>query len=200
MACMRDELERFVASLRIPEDRKAVVLAELADHVACVMETATREGKDPEAEARAALDLQALRRAYEAIEPAFRFSRRHAITRALVAGVLVAALFALGQESMRGVIGALSVLAIMALAAPPRIFELLRVEARAARKPGIGPGMTYAFTALSTPYLIWITLIVIRALGGHTNIDVPWSAFTPAVVMWGVVIAVAVSTRRKALA
>ena len=43
---MSEELARFVASLAIPEDRKAVVLAELSDHVACARESAARDGRE----------------------------------------------------------------------------------------------------------------------------------------------------------
>src|SRR6478735_3674420 len=86
MRHMKDELERFVASLAIPADRKAVVLAELSDHVASAAEAAARDGVDPEAAGRAALgNLEALRRALEAVEPGFRVSRGHAFTRGALA-------------------------------------------------------------------------------------------------------------------
>ena len=48
---MRDEIERFVASLRIPAARKAVVLAELLDHAASAGEAARRAGRDDAGEA-----------------------------------------------------------------------------------------------------------------------------------------------------
>ena len=54
---MRDELGRFVASLAIPDDRKAIVLAELTDHVACATELAIREGKDQSAGSLKALNI-----------------------------------------------------------------------------------------------------------------------------------------------
>src|SRR5438045_7606993 len=87
----KDDLERFVASLAIPADRKAIVLAELTDHAASAGEAAARQGLDPDAAARAALgNLEALRRSLEAVEPAFRVSRIDAATRGLVASLLVA--------------------------------------------------------------------------------------------------------------
>ena len=88
---MQQELERFVASLAIPADRKAVVLAELIDHVTCAREAATREGRDPDIAERAALgNLEALRASLERVEPAFRITRSRAMVHGIVAGALVA--------------------------------------------------------------------------------------------------------------
>src|SRR5437870_4781053 len=113
MGGMKEELERFVASLEIPADRKAVVLAELSDHMACARDAALRDGLDGEAAARAALgDLVALRRALEAVEPAFRITRTSAIVRGLVAGVLIALVIDRLGAVWMGSVGAAAALAI----------------------------------------------------------------------------------------
>src|SRR5687767_1353914 len=110
---MREDLERFVASLKIPDDRKVVVLAELLDHVACATEAAVRDGLEPEAAARAALgSLDALRRSLEAIEPAFRITRAAAMGRGLVAAVLIAILIDRFGTIAFGVVPGLIALAI----------------------------------------------------------------------------------------
>src|SRR5438270_2366995 len=110
---MRDELEQFVASLAIPADRKTIVLAELADHVACAAEAAARDGLDPEIAGRAALgNLDALRRSLEAVEPAFRVTRMQALGRGLVAALLVAIALDRGGALMRGALGCLVAVAI----------------------------------------------------------------------------------------
>jgi hypothetical protein len=149
---MKDELERFVASLAIPADRKAIVLAELTDHVLCAMDVAAREGRDLEAAGRAALgNLEALRRSLEAVEPAFRITRRSAWGRGVIASLLIAVSLDQGGTLMRTV-GALVALAVVAICAPPRAFELLRAEFRAPHIRGtlgisrglpIGPALTY---------------------------------------------------------
>src|SRR4051812_22888641 len=109
---MQDELERFVASLAIPADRKTVVLAELSDHVASAAEAAAREGLDPEAAGRNALgNLEALRRALEAVEPGFRVSRGRAFARGVVASLVVAVALDRGGPILHGVVGALFALA-----------------------------------------------------------------------------------------
>jgi len=91
---MRDEIERFVASLRIPAERKAVVLAELLDHAASAAEAARRAGSDEggvEAAVREAIgDLEALRASYEAAEAGFGVSRRQAFVRGLAAAAIIA--------------------------------------------------------------------------------------------------------------
>src|SRR5262245_2253485 len=117
---MREELERFVASLAIPAERKAVVLAELTDHVVCARDAAVRDGKDPEAAERAALgDLESLRRSLEAIEPAFQISRGHAMVRGIVASLAVAIVIDRAQQLWLGIVATLVALAIVAVAAPP---------------------------------------------------------------------------------
>jgi hypothetical protein len=185
---MEDGLDCFVASLAIPADRKAVVLAELSDHVACAREAAMRAGRDPDAAARAALgDLAALRRTLEAIEPAFRVTRGSAIARGIVAGVLVAVVIDQLGWVMFGVLGATAAVAIALVLAPPRAFELLRAELRAPRIAGalpgargvpIGPALAYAVTVMSAPFVVWIGAIVWRGFAaGVTRVDIPWSAF-----------------------
>src|SRR5450432_2555893 len=105
---MGDQLEKFVASLAIPAERKAVVLAELADHVACATEEAVRRGVDPKEAARTALgNLESLRRSLEAIEPAFKVTRPQAFVRGVIASLLVAVVIDQGGELMQGAIGAL---------------------------------------------------------------------------------------------
>lgn len=187
---MRDEIERFVASLRIPADRKAIVLAELADHVACATEAAARDGQDPEAAGRAALgNLEALRRSLEAVEPAFRITMRRAAGHGLLAASLVAIVLDQGGPIMSGIVGALVALAIVAVLAPSGALELLRGELRAPRIRGalgvargvpVGPAVTYALTVMCVPFLIWIALIIERAYAGVTYLDVPLSAFAVA--------------------
>jgi hypothetical protein len=206
---MTDELDRFVASLAIPADRKAVVLAELLDHVASARETALREHRDPDAAERAALgNLDALRRSLEAVEPGFRVTRWSALVRGVVAGVLVAIVLDQGGPLMMGVAGALVAVALAALCAPPRALDLLRAELRAPRIRGavvrggrpIGPALAYGFTVLSMPFLVWMGLIVVRARAGVMAVHVPWSAFAVIVMVYGVLLVEAIRARRKATA
>ena len=183
---MREEIERFVASLAIPEDRRLVVKAELIDHVECAIEAARKDGRDPGAAGREALgNLDALRRSLEAVEPAFSVSRLHAFVRGVIASLLVAVVIDLGTTAMAGLLGMITSLAIAVACAPPRSLDMLRGELRARRVRGtvlasvpIGPALTYLFTVLSGPFLVWIAMIVIRAFGGHTVVDAPWSAFS----------------------
>jgi len=179
---MSEELARFVASLAIPEDRKAVVLAELSDHIACARDAAAREGRDPDAAARAALgDLGALRRSLEAVEPAFRVSRWTALARGAVASLLIAILIDRLGFWWLGSVAVLGSLAIAAAFALPRMRELLRAELRVKRVP-IGPALTYLFTVMSGPFVVWIAMIVERGLvQGVTRVHTPWTAFA---VMW----------------
>ena len=194
---MREDLERFVASLRIPADRKAVVLAELTDHVACATEAARREGRDPEAAARAALgDLEALRRSLEAIEPAFRVSRLHAFGRGVAASVIVAILIERAGSMAFGVVPALAVLAIAVAFSPPRTLELLRAEVRAPR--AIGPAVVYLYTVMAIPMAIWIGMIVVRAFAGDFVVVQPWSAFTLCVAVYLLLFVEMFRARRRA--
>ncbi len=205
---MGEELERFVASLAIPADRKQVVLAELGDHLACAREAARRDGRDPDAAERAALgELESLRASLERIEPAFQISRRHALARGVVAAVLVAVLVDRLGVALLGIPTALAELAIALVCAPPRVFELLRAELRAPRIAGtlvrgvpIGPAHTYAFTVMAGPVLLWIGLIVVRAFLGNTSLDVPWSAFNLLSAAWLVLLVESIRARRAAVA
>lgn len=200
------ELAAFVESLEIPADRKAVVLAELSDHLICAREAAVRAGSDPDQAAREALgDLVALRRSLEAIEPAFRVSRVRALARGAIASLGIAVALDQGGPLMRGVVGAIVALAITALLAPPRALELLRAELRAENVRGlvfpgipIGPAATYALTVLAGPYIFWIALIVERGHAGVDRVDVPWSAFAVAVSVWALFLVEAVRARRHA--
>ena len=207
---MRDELERFVASLAIPEDRKAIVLSELTDHVACAAEAAVRDGRDPEAAARVALgNLESLRRSLEAVEPAFRITRVHAFARGVVAALAVAIVLDQGGAIMKGIVGALTAIAIAAVFAPPHALGLLRFELRAGRIRGmagivrgrpIGAALTYGFTVMCAPFVVWIGLIVARAQAGVTTVDVPWSAFALIASVYLVLIVESVRARRQATA
>jgi len=181
---MQDELELFVASLAIPADRKAIVLAELSDHVACAREAAVRAGRDPDAAERDALgNLEALRRSLEAVEPAFRITRPAAIARGLLAALLIA----VGIDQvplLRTWVGAIVVVAIAIVLAPPRALELLRAELRAPRVRGvlgrsvpIGPALAYLYTVVAAPALVWLPLIVVRAFAGVIDFETPPSAF-----------------------
>jgi hypothetical protein len=201
---MHEELRRFVASLKIPDARKAVVLAELGDHVASAAEAAAREGRDPDAAARAALgNLEALRRSLEAVEPAFHLSRARACARAVVASLLVAMALAQGGPLMRGFAGALFAVGIVMLFAPPYFLDLLRAELRAPRVPGtllrgvpIGPAATYAYTVVSGPFVVWIAIVVARATAGTSFvIDVPWSCFAVMAVVYPLLLVEAVRAR-----
>ena len=202
---MHDELTRFVDSLAIPDDRKAIVRAELADHVACAREAAVRAGDDPDAAARAALgDLGALRRSLEAVEAGFRITRWHALGRGFVAALVVAIVIDQGGALIRGTLGALAAIAIAAVFAPPRALLLLRGELRARHILGtsgiirgvpIGPVLTYLVTVVSVPFVVWIALIVGRALGGDTTFDTPWAAFALPVVAYGLLLVEAVRAR-----
>ena len=208
MVGMGEELERFVASLAIPADRKQVVLTELADHLACAREAAVRDGRDPDEAERAALgDLESMRASLERVEPAFQISRRHALARGMVAAALVAVLVDRLGFALLGIPAALGELAIALVCAPPRIFELLRAELRAPRVPGtlvrgvpIGPAHTYAFTVMSGPVMIWIGIIVVRAFVGNTSLDVPWSAFNLLSAAWLVLLVESVRARRAVVA
>jgi len=201
---MQEELEQFVASLDIPADRKAIVLAELVDHVASATEAAKRAGQDPEAAARVAIgDLELLRRSLEAIEPAFRITRKHALGRGLVASLLVAIVIDQGGSMMKGVVGALAAIVIVALLAPPGMLVLLRAELRkpnATRSISIGPALVYAFTVVSAPFVVWITLIVLRAFAGNTTLETPYSAFAVVVAVSLLLLVEGMRTRRKAIA
>jgi len=205
---MREDIERFVASLAIPADRKGIVLAELVDHVACARDAAARDGRDPDAAERAALgDLEALRRSLEAIEPAFQTTRRRALGRGLVAGLLVAVVIDQIGFVMGGLVGAVAALAIAVALAPPGGFALLRAELRAPRVRGtlargipIGPAITYAFTVMSTPFIVWMALIVTRALAGVTVVEVPWSAFSLCAAVYAVLLVEGIRARREAVA
>jgi len=196
-----EELDRFVASLAIPDDRKAIVRAELADHVAC----ASRDGNDP----RAALgDLEALRRALEAIESAFRIPRWHAFVRGVVASLLVAFMIDRIGLAFYGIVPALAAIAIAIGFAPPRTLELLRAELRGPRVRGtvisgsrIGPALTYLFTIVSVPIIVWTALIFVNAaVHGVTSFETPLSAFTLVAGVWVIVIVEAIRARRRAVA
>ena len=206
---MNDEIARFVASLAIPEDRKAVVLAELTDHAACAAEAAAREGRDPVEAARAALgNLEALRRSLEAVEPGFRVSRGHALARGLAAAAVIAIAVDQGGPLMCGLLGAVVAIAIALLCAPPRALELLRSELGARRVRGtllrgvpIGPAVVYAYTVLSAPILVWIGMIVVRAVFlGVTTVDVPVSAFGVIAAVYGLLLVEGIRARRRAAA
>jgi hypothetical protein len=203
---MRDEIGRFVASLAIPDDRKAVVLAELTDHAACAAEAATREGRDPEEAARAALgNLEALRRSLEAVEPAFRVSRWHALARGLMAAAVIAIVVDQGGVLMHGVLGCVVTVAIAALCAPPRALDLLRAELRARRIRGrlfrgvpIGPALVYAFTVVSVPPLVWTAIIIVRASLAPFSFETPISAFAVLTTVWALLLVESIRARRPA--
>ena len=204
---MREDLERFVASLAIPADRKTVVLAELLDHVASAREAAVRDGRDADEAERAALgNLEALRRSLEAVEPAFRIPRWHAIARGVVASIAIALVIDQGGALMRGPLGALVALALGIACAPRRALELLRAElrargARVARVP-IGPAIAYLYTVLSGPFVLWIGLIVFRAFAGTLdfNFDVPISSFAVMAGVYALLFVEAFRARREAMA
>jgi hypothetical protein len=203
---MNDDLERFVASLAIPAERKAVVLAELADHLACAAEAAVRDGQDPEAARRVALgDLEALRRSLESVEPGFRITMRRALRRGFLAALLVAIVLDQGGSIMGGVVGALVAVAIVAALAPPRVLDVLRAELRAPRIRGlfgeasgipIGPALAYALIVMCVPFLIWTALIIGRALSGSLALDVPWSAWAVATAVCLILLVEGLRARR----
>jgi hypothetical protein len=199
---MRDEIERFVASLAIPDERKAVVAAELIDHVECAHDAALRAGRDPDAAARSALgELEAMRRALEAVEPAFRVTRRAAMGRGVLASLIISIVIAYGGAIMRGIVGASIAVAVALALAPP--FALLRAELRAPRRGRplsvpIGPALAYAFTVLSAPFLIWIAIAVEATRHGVVHLDVPWSCFAVMTSVWLVVLVEAFRARRLA--
>lgn len=206
---MGDDLERFVASLAIPADRKTVVLAELSDHLASATEAAARSGLGPAeaaAAGRAALgDLEALRRSIEAIEPAFQVSWGRAVLHGLAASVGVFVAYELAGVSL---LEQLAAIAIVALLAPPRALALLRAEFRAARVRGslglggvpIGPIAVYALLVMCVPILFGIVELVTRAYLGLPFLDIPlvgYAVQTTVLVVLGVE---AVRARRTAVA
>ena len=202
---MRDEIERFVASLAIPADRKAVVLAELLDHVESARETAAREGRDPDLAEREAIgDLATLRHRFESVEPAFSITRRAAFVRGVIAGTAIAIAIDRLQMFALGFAGALVALAFAVACAPPRVMDLLRAELRAKRVKGtLGAGLpiaaavTYGYTVTSVPFLIWIGMIAYRGLvDGNTHVDIPWSAFIVMSVVYATLFVEALRARR----
>ena len=207
---MRGELERFVASLAIPAERKTVVLAELLDHAASAAEAAVRDGRDPDDAARAAIgDLEVLRGSLERVEPAFRITRRHALVRAAIAGVLVAVLFDQLLPFIGGPVAAAIAIAIAAVLAPRGALDMLRAElrapriratARVGRGVPIGPAITYAFTVMYVPIAVWIGLIAYRAFHGVTEVDAPISALAMMAAIWLVLIVESIRARREATA
>ena len=219
---MRDEIERFVASLRIPAERKAVVLAELLDHAASAGEAARRAGADDAgiaAAVREALgDLEAQRGSYEAAEVGFGMSRRAAFVRGLAASVIVAVAldqgaaalhaFGMAMASARtwsaGIGGAVFALLVAVVFAPPHLIAILRGELRAPRVRGrlgsgvpIGAGATYLYTVMTVPFVIWIAMIVARAFGGMTEVDAPMSAFSLTVPGYALLLVEAMRARRE---
>jgi hypothetical protein len=201
---MREDIERFVASLAIPADRKAVVLSELVDHVACARDAAVREGRDPDVAGRDALgNLDALRRSLEAIEPAFRVSRLQAFVRGLIGAVLVAIVVDQTHAIMMGALAAITSLAIAVVCAPPRALELLRAELRAPRirrSVRIGPALIYGFTVMSVPGLIWTAMILKGIAGGLATVETPWSAFAVGATGYALLLVESVRARRQAIA
>ncbi len=202
------DLDRFVASLAIPDDRKAIVRAELADHVACAIEAARGEGRDPDEAARIALgDLEALRRSLEAVESAFAVTVWRAMAHGIVAGLVVALAIAEDGSLVRGAVGALLAIAIAAVLAPPHALGLLRAELRATRVRGaisrgipIGPALAYAITVMCVPYLVWIGMIVQRALAGNTELEVPWSAYALSTAVILVLLVEVIRARHRVVA
>jgi hypothetical protein len=200
---MREELERFVASLAIPDDRKAILLAELLDHLGCATEAARRDGRDLEQAARAALgDLEAQRRSLEAVGRAFHVTRWHAFGRGVVAATLVALVIDQLHGVWLGALAALGAIAIAAALAPPRALELLRAELRARRVRAviggvpIGAALVYMVTVSCAPFVIWIGLIVVRAFDDVLVVDVPWSAFALMATAYLVLLVEGVRARR----
>ncbi|HEY1558292.1 MAG TPA: hypothetical protein VGF94_25875 [Kofleriaceae bacterium] len=194
---MREELERFVASLRIPAERKPIVLAELVDHAQSASDAGDGAGLG---------DLEALRPSLEAVETAFRYSRRRALARGVVAALLVALVVDRTTAASLVAVGAALVLAIVALLAPPHALALLRGELRAPPVPGrllrrgiaIGPALTYALIVLGVPPVTWTCVIVVRGFAGDLEVDTPWSAFV-AIVGVPLLLAVeAIRARRAA--
>jgi len=192
---MREEIERFVASLAIPDDRKVIVLAELLDHIA----SAAEAGTDPKA---ALGNLETLRRSLEAVETGFAVSRWHALARGAIAGTVIAVMLDQGGALMQGIAGALCAVAVAAVCAPPRALDLLRAELRGPRVRGtfagrglrIGPAITYLYTVMSLPFLIWIAMIAVRR---PVDVDVPLSAFAVMACAYAVLIVEGIAARRR---
>jgi hypothetical protein len=206
---IHDELDQWVATLSIPAERKAVVLAELLDHAACAAEAAAREGRDPEVAAREAVgNLESLRRSLEAIEPAFGVTRWRATLHGLVAGALIALLIDFQGSTLACVLEAVAALGVAALCAPPRALELLRAELRAPRVRAsvglagaggvpIGPAVTYAFTVMYASVLVWIGQIVYITLENR-SFDTPPNAFVVMAAVWLLLLVEGVRARLEA--
>ena len=64
----------------------------------------------------------------------------------------------------------------------------------------IGPALVYAATVISTPFVVWITLIVQRAFAGNTALETPYSAFAVLVAVSVLLFVEAMRARRKAIA
>ncbi len=140
------ELRAFIASLRIPEPRRAVLEVELLDHLESRIAAALAAGTDQvqaEHEALAALgDPDQLRASLERIEPGFAIEWRHATARGLASALAAAAVFAvvgalvqrsgsypvdLGLAAATAVLG----LGVLWLFAPRGIGVAVLAEARA---------------------------------------------------------------------
>lgn len=218
---MRDEIERFVASLQIPAERKAVVLAELLDHAASAGEAARRAGHDEagiEVAVREAIgDLEAQRASFEVAEAGFGVSRRQAFVRGLAAAAIIAVALDQGAAALHacgmamasartwsaGVGGAAFALVIAAVFAPRHLLEMLRGELRVPRVRGrlgsgvpIGAAVTYLYTVMSAPFVVWIAMIVVRAFGGMTEVDAPLAAFTLTVPVYALLLVEGMRARR----
>jgi hypothetical protein len=152
-----NELRAFVAGLRIPESRRALVELELLDHVESRIASGVAAGEDHAAAEQHAFavlgDPDALRASLERIEPAFEIDPVGAIVRglasALVASIIFAiagALFPRGHGLVENLVvagpAALCGLGVMAMFAPRGIAAAIRSEARATIEPGRRPTAT----------------------------------------------------------
>lgn len=164
----REQLDSFVASLAVPEDRREIVGGELRDHVA----SALAEGASLSIALAQLGDPVALRTRLEQVEPAFRFTHRAAFRSsagascAVVGAALAAASVPFPEwipEFLIAAIRGLAPLVTLLLLVPPGLAPLLRAEMRAPKIRAsigffyaipIGPAFTWNLLLLLLPFAL----------------------------------------------
>jgi hypothetical protein len=145
----RSELHQFVAGLRIPDSRRALVEGELHDHLESRIAIELARGADAASAEHTALvalgDPDQLRRSLEQIEPAFEISPRSALVKGFASAIGSAILFAVvgvlfprGPGIVENLIVAVPVvscaLCLMWIIGPRGISTAIRAEARSSSR------------------------------------------------------------------
>ena len=193
MFSTRAELERFIADLRIPEDRRRVVEAELFDHLESRLAAEVASGNaDAERTALAALgDPDRLRASLERVETAFALSPRHAILRGAGSAIVVSTVFAIlgamiphepiAPANLVFAIPAAALGAVLLkLLAPRGIGAALVAEGRASigRKPRASTrrraAVGYVWSIFAVFVLVWQAWLVGLPESIRNDILMPW--------------------------